>query len=258
MPKVLTETLGPELITNGNFTGSADGWTVNYDPLPLENWSYGTNNVVHTPGENMTEALRQEILSWDSGERLGKKFYLKFNIGGSAGTIQVTLGGNVVGGNSEFTYAAGVGAVEIGFVVPESIGNNDIAFYPSADFDGTIDSVSVKEYIAVWTDVADPLKINSILVNGHYICHECTPIVNNPDNLGPELITNGDFDGSANNWNLEGFEYGNKNIVVGNYTDYVWAISGVGISLEAGKTYEVSIEIGGNEGTVDLEFIEAL
>jgi len=42
MPETLSNILGPELITNGEFTGDASGWDLG------TGWAYGTNNLVAT------------------------------------------------------------------------------------------------------------------------------------------------------------------------------------------------------------------
>lgn len=195
MPKVLVETLGTEeLITNGSFTGNADGWTESGNPLPGAGWSYNNNKVIHAAGIGETEALNWiDVLPWDSGERLSnKKFLIKFTIGGTTGTVEVILGDSMVGEST--IYDAGDGAIEIEYKVPWIIGNNDLFFYPSADFDGTIDSVSVIEYIPVATEIADPLKINSIIIGGHYV-NKDVPLM-----IAEELIYNGSFTGSDAGW----------------------------------------------------------
>jgi len=54
MPETLSNILGPELITNGEFTGDASGWDLG------TGWAYGTNNLVAT---NATANLSQSSVA---------------------------------------------------------------------------------------------------------------------------------------------------------------------------------------------------
>lgn len=124
---------GSELITNGNFTGAATGWTLG------TGWAYSSNNVLHTAGN--VAALSQVITTTENG-----LYVITFSIGGTAGTVVVSLG------SGKRTLNAGAGSVEI---ILESLSSTALAFTPSTDFDGTIDTVSVKQLVAT-TKVARP------------------------------------------------------------------------------------------------------
>lgn len=122
-------TEGSEEITNGDFTGSAAGWTVG------TGWAYGTNNVEHTPGN--TDALAQNL-------SLTQNLYytISIDIVRTAGSLVVYLG-EAAGSTASATLE------ETGtytFVLPflDAL-DNIIRIIPSSDFDGSVDNVSVKE-----------------------------------------------------------------------------------------------------------------
>lgn len=119
--------LGDETVQNGDFNGSATSWTLG------ANWTYNENNVVHATGS--TAALSQDI-----GLANGTDYQVTLTIGGSAGTVNITLGD----GGASNSYDAGTG--EITFISTASVSSSDSIFItPSSDFDGTIGAVSVKE-----------------------------------------------------------------------------------------------------------------
>lgn len=125
-----TPTLGPELITNGDFNGDASDWTLE------TGWTYNSNNVIYsfTSGGNL---LQHGVIT-----EVGGNYQVEFNIGGNVGTVAVTLGE----GNPVYTFNAGTGNITQTMTVPVDIG--DITFTPSDDFNGTITNVSVKQIIS--------------------------------------------------------------------------------------------------------------
>lgn len=117
---------GPNLVTNGNFTGSATGWTLG------AGWAYNSNNIIHTAG--VLEAY-QNVGATDSG----LSYKITATIGGTTGTVLVGIGtAEVDVSGTTFSAGAGVSTVTVG-----GFGAGDVVFSPSNDFDGTIDSVSV-------------------------------------------------------------------------------------------------------------------
>lgn len=118
--------LGSELITNGNFTGNANGWTLG------TNWAYAANSVTHSAGN--TAALSQIVGTIDPAYA----YQVTLTIGGTIGTVNVIFG---VNGQQ---YAAGAGTVTL---QTSNYSNTSGLFevLPSVDFNGTIDSVSVKQ-----------------------------------------------------------------------------------------------------------------
>jgi len=118
--------LGSELITNGSFTGSATGWTLG------TGWAYGTNNVIHTPGT--ASALEPSTpVSLENG----KAYLFTITISGiTAGTVSIRRGTTIL-----VSYTA-AGTFHLNRTMS---GSDNFNLYASADFDGVIDNVSVKE-----------------------------------------------------------------------------------------------------------------
>lgn len=123
-------TYGEELVTNGSFTGSAAGWTLG------TNWAYGTNNVLHTPGA--TDTVNQFITAESGG------YEVRFTLGGTIGNVTV----DILNGGSPLnpqTFPAGSGGIIFHTFIFNDIPN--LTFTPSSDFDGTIDNVSVRQFL---------------------------------------------------------------------------------------------------------------
>lgn len=130
--------LGDQLVTNGNFTGNATGWS-SYSgstgtALPSGNWAYNSNNVLHSAGS--TDGLGQDV-----GIVPDTPYHVEFTVGGTVGSVSLSLDGSVVGG----PYAAGSGAQSIDVTSGSSPGAFEGLFIivPTSTFDGTIDSVGV-------------------------------------------------------------------------------------------------------------------
>ncbi len=238
--------LGPEEITNGTFTGNANGWVTggDDDTLPSDNWAYGTNNAQHTPGEDVV--LRQD------GELVyGETYKAQFTIGGTTGWVQVCLGEN--GDCAEFD--AGDGSVTFTGSW-EALTSSKILFYPSSDFDGTIDNVSVKRVFSnrhAALDVQGKTNLQNLAISGTAL----------GDLYGAELITNGTFTANTDGWQTEdpgggnpealdskGWAYDNRGWVEfdsgtqqSNYLTQV-------IDLTEGAQYRVSIKVQDGDGRV--------
>ena len=116
--------LGSEQITNGSFTGSATGWTLN------TGWVYGSNSVSKT--SNGTGALTQAISTMVNGT-IG---IVSITVSAlTVGTITVSVGNTVVGtisANGTYTYR---------FV---STNTSGIVITPSNTARLTVDDVSVR------------------------------------------------------------------------------------------------------------------
>lgn len=129
-------TLGPELVTNGGFVGSAAGWTLN------TGWAYGSNNIVHTPGngQSATQAITTTV---------GELYTISFTIGGTTENVNALFAG------SDTVAAAGSGIVE--YQIRSTEASTSITFNPASDTDATITSVSIMRLIPTqWTDLAKP------------------------------------------------------------------------------------------------------
>lgn len=115
-----------ERVTNGTFTGSATGWTLN------SGWAYSSNSVSHS--SNGTGVLTQTMSSIVQG-----KFYkLTFTISGwTVGSVTPTCGGNTLtarSANGTYTeYFLNTNATQ------------SITFTPTNTARFTIDNVSVVE-----------------------------------------------------------------------------------------------------------------
>ncbi len=131
--------VGSEIITNGGFTGSATGWTLN-------NVTYGTNNVIFS---NVPVAdLHQSSASFIAG----KTFQVTYTITSiSTGGVRASVNG--VGGatiSATGTYTELIVAGSIGTVFKIAGKNTD----------AVIDSVSVKEAsYNCWTTSNDNINV---------------------------------------------------------------------------------------------------
>jgi len=77
--------LGEELITNGEFTGSATGWTLN------TGWSYGGNKVSHTPGSTGTLEPTTPVTI-----EIGKMYHFVVDAEVTAGSVDASFGSRTV------------------------------------------------------------------------------------------------------------------------------------------------------------------
>lgn len=124
----LDETLGAELITNGSFTGNANGWSTG------TGWAYFVNNVKKS-GSSATALEQVGFLT------TGSRYRVYMDVGGSAGFITVSIGSNF-----HQSFNAGVGGIT--FDTDQVVANIlKISILASTAFDGTIDNVSVKEIL---------------------------------------------------------------------------------------------------------------
>lgn len=131
-------TIGAELLTNGTFTGSAAGWEAGLVPAPLpgENWAYGTDNIVHTPG-NDNPVYQLAIAGLVSGD----VYRVEIALTRTAGTVYVQLGDGSGRTTTPVIEETGTFTYDIYFF--DALDPN-IYIYPSSDFDGSIESISLK------------------------------------------------------------------------------------------------------------------
>jgi hypothetical protein len=134
---------GANIITNGTFTGNATGWVLG------AGWTYGTDKVSHSSGVNkLTQA----------GAVVSKQRYIiRLTVTGTTGSVTVAVGGvsNVVN--------AGAGAVTLEVIATTTGGGFKIQVTPTNDFNGSIDTVSVKPkpyLITLDTDRLDEQNID--------------------------------------------------------------------------------------------------
>lgn len=118
---------GSEEVTNGDFaTGDLTGWSGT-------NWGYSGGAALHTAGA--TSSLNQ-----NAGLTIGINYHTSFTIAGrTAGTLKIAVGSG----------AAGTTRSTNGLFTENVVcaGNSSVFLIPSSDFDGTVDSISVKPVI---------------------------------------------------------------------------------------------------------------
>jgi hypothetical protein len=122
---VLDISLGTEILTNGTFTGNANGWTLG------SNWAYGSNKVAHSSGATAT--LSQTGLA---ALTVGAFYKLEYTTTYGSATItpsiaDVTLPARTVTG----TYIEYFGAV---------IAGTSLVFTPGSTSTGDLDTISLK------------------------------------------------------------------------------------------------------------------
>ena len=125
-------TYGSELITNGSFTGNANGWTLN------TGWAYDSNNVVHSSGTGMLEqsivyagTSTTYLVSFDISNYVSGNFTVWYNRNTTTG---VTYSGD---GTKTFSITLNL------------TGSTYFGIAPSTDFVGNIDNISVKQVTIV-------------------------------------------------------------------------------------------------------------
>lgn len=111
-----------ELLTNGAFTGNANGWELD------AGWTYYDNNVIH---ETLSGGIRQSFAATPGS------YELALTVGGSAGTLGVYADRLIA------TLAGGSGAQTIifqNYITATVI----LELYADAAFDGTLDDISLR------------------------------------------------------------------------------------------------------------------
>ncbi len=139
------EVLSSENVTNGSFTGNATGWDL------AGGFAYDSNKITHTPG--IVGAALQSAANAAGTIVQGRTYKVVFTISGmgdgEAYAFVGTLGrGSQAATNSTFT--------EIITALGDVTGAQAFGFSCSANFDGSIDDVSVKEYIQDLVLVTEP------------------------------------------------------------------------------------------------------
>jgi len=118
--------LAPDVVVNGSFTGSADGWTL------TSGWSYADNKITHAASGGTTTVVPATALTIAAG-----LFYeVTYTVSGrTAGSVTAQIGGT--NGTTQSTNATFVQVIT-------AAGTGNLTFTPTTDFDGSIDDVSVR------------------------------------------------------------------------------------------------------------------
>jgi len=124
-----TATLGSELITNWTFASDLSGWTAG------AGWSWAAGGALHTAGNTATLAQDESVTN-------GSTYQLEIAISGrTAGSIAVALGAvSVIESGSSTAFTSTLSRT----VVAGATGTVSLAITPTTDFNGTVDSVSLK------------------------------------------------------------------------------------------------------------------
>ncbi len=123
-------TLGSELVNNGNFAIDLSGWTDSG-----ASWSWSSGTALHTAGSASTLAQAITVTA-------GSTYRIVVTmVGRTAGTIKLEVGG-VKLYDYDLVEAFSFGPTRT--FVAASSGSANIIITPTSDFNGAIDSVSVK------------------------------------------------------------------------------------------------------------------
>lgn len=127
---------GTELLTNGTFTGSAAGWTLQ------AGWTYDTDNILFTPGSGANQVYQSGVAL-----TVGKFYEISWEVtNATAGTTTPAMGNAVDFGTPE--TGNGVFSQVVQFTAPDTWAG----ILPSADFDGNVDNISCKLAHDCWTE----------------------------------------------------------------------------------------------------------
>lgn len=128
-----------ELVSNGDFTGDADGWDLGVG------WSYGTDNIIHDTSAYGYIGQVFEVVA-------GKYYLVSYDVTASSG----------VGGNTVFLGGAtnSMGPQVVGSYQTVIYALTTAQFYFGASHGVTIDNISVKEcYITAQHNISKPSGI---------------------------------------------------------------------------------------------------
>ena len=121
--------LGPELVTNGDFSQGATGWTLG------SGWSVSGGKLIATSVAFAVEA-KQDIATLVAGSR----YVVSFDVVVTSGTLKVNLSNYGVSPTELLISASGTYTYR-----PLQSGTAQITFWASSTFTGSIDNISVKE-----------------------------------------------------------------------------------------------------------------
>ncbi len=243
--RVISREDGPEELVNGAFTGNAGNWSTftSEDAYSLDsnNWSYGTNDIVHAPGDDVPAGQAGELI--EDGT-----YVVSFDVGGTTGSVYACLGA----GDCSDAFEAGSGTVTFAGTWSAPLLPSKVLLFPSTDFDGAVDDVSVRrlgggaepsaytKFGFGYTDVAD-LPAAKLSIKGD-------------TGTGSEEVTNGNFTGNSDGWETDGgnlpsdyWSYGTNSITHAPGDEFSIFQAGL---LTEGATYTVTLTVGGTAGYV--------
>lgn len=134
-----TFTLGSELMSNPEFTGSATGWTL------TGGWGYNSNNIATITGGTVSQAV--------TGIQIGKTYYVEFefyrNAYGASPSLTFSLGGDISSDLGAINTTGGVYGIAKGYFIATN--TNGVEIINNNDWRGYITRVTVKE--SGWAEV---------------------------------------------------------------------------------------------------------
>lgn len=148
---------GADLLSNGDFSGGATGWTV------PAGWAIGGGQATHTPGN--TGSLSATVtIGTPAVAPASLISWIQFTISGrTAGSVTATL-------SNATSFSYNTNDVITTRLIP-TIGGGPVTFSinPTTDFDGVIDDISVHQTANIWSDF--PIVFNAVntdIVAGNY------------------------------------------------------------------------------------------
>lgn len=146
------EVLGPDLVTNGGFTGSAAGWT-----FTISGWTYGTNNLI-------SDGSRHGEFYQDIGAVAGTTYRVSFDIAGSNGGFLLIFINGYDGVNlfsqaiADGSYLFDIEATASGNHFLEVIANDTTE--SQTPFAGSITNIVVKELISQGNSIGEDIVVS--------------------------------------------------------------------------------------------------
>lgn len=122
-----------QFVSNGTFTGSAAGWSLE------ASWAYSVDNVLHTAGT--VASILQTLSSLTHGD----DYQVSLTVGGTAGAVTIIIGTILVN-----TFAGGSGAQAFDYTGKLLI-SKLLEIEATSPFDGTLDDISVLETQSGWS-----------------------------------------------------------------------------------------------------------
>jgi len=224
------EPLGPELVTNGDFSGGTAGWTL----------AAGGTATVSGGVVTLTNVTSRAGISQFSTTVVGRSYRVivsGVNLGNSpANSARVTLGA------SQFALAAGTTSL----LYVASGTSTEVVLWQNATTEGlnfSVDNISVRELTAIDTatlfqDSAGTTPVTAVEQPVGLMLDKSKGLV-----LGPELVTNGDFSNGTNEWSSSSIYTSTATVVdgvlrVSNTQSY--GLQKQAIACVVGKSYVVS------------------
>ena len=236
------QTIGPELITNGDFATDS-------------NWTKGTGWSIANGKASRTAQSGSTACDQSISLIAGKKYKIVYTLTISAGSFNVRFSGTTnVNGLSRTTSGT-----YVDYLVAAT-GNNTFRLVgANGSFVGSIDNVSVKEVTDAdfdFTRGSSATRVNEkgLIEDVQVLSGE---LVQNGDfeEIGSELVTNGDF-ATDSDWSTEGTpSFSIANGVLNCFSDGAYAGVSQNIVLEQGKTYKLELDIvriGENSGSLNF------